>query len=65
MSEPRPQLPPFTVAVDDAAPCGNVLRPLAALLLAVARRRLAGRKQPQPEPETVPKRGRHHAGRDV
>jgi hypothetical protein len=54
----RPQLPPFDVVVDNAAPRGNVLRPLAALLLAVARRRLAGRQQPQPEPENVPKRSR-------
>jgi hypothetical protein len=57
-------MPPFDLVVDNAARRGDVLRALAELLLAVARRRLAGRQQPQPETETVPKRDRRGAGRD-
>jgi hypothetical protein len=63
MKNDRPQLPPFDVSVDAAAPRGAVLRPLAALLLQVARRRLAGQKQPQAE--NVPNRDRRGAGHDT
>jgi hypothetical protein len=39
--------PTFVFKIDSTAPPGDVARPLAALLLDIARRRLAA-KQPQP-----------------
>jgi hypothetical protein len=48
-SKPGTGLPAFDVVVDSAAPMGNVLRPLAQLLLQVARRRLAESQGEKPQ----------------
>jgi hypothetical protein len=53
----NPPLPDLQVTLDPAAPAGDVLRPLAQLLLQVARRRLRERQQKEPASATTPTAG--------